>query len=271
MREAVREQIKQRIKSGLRAAYLLSPVDQALFVVDFIRRFRDNQAVQQEHPKLPFPPYPILFDAFGICDRRGYHENGLADAKFIAATIRRFMPGDLTVCEWGCGPARTLQHLRALDAGFTRVIGTDYNPKTIEWCRAAFPQIDFEINGLSPPLPLPESSVDVLYAISVFTHLSLERHREWIREIRRVLRPGGMLFFTVHGEKCVSKLLPAERARFEQGELVVRERVREGKKHFGAFESEKFVREKLLASFGQIERVDWPRLIQDAWAARVPV
>jgi SAM-dependent methyltransferase len=265
------EQLRQRIVSGLRAARLLNAVDRTLYVMDLLRHFRDNRAIREEYPELPFPPYPLMFDAFGNCSRRGYHDGGVAAARFIATTIRRFMPGDLTVCEWGCGPARTLQHIRTVDAGFTRVIGTDYNPDTIAWCRRVFPQMEFAVNGMSPPLPLPDSSVDVLYAISVFTHLSKQRQLEWIGEIGRVLKPKGMLFFTVHGERCVSKLLPVERARFDRGELVVRAGVREGKKHFVTYESERFVREGLLTSFAHIEPIDWPNLGQDAWVARAPV
>ncbi len=263
--------ISQQILRGLRFAKLIGPVDWALYRRELLRHSRDNEAFRREHPGTPLPPFPLMFDAYNHCSYRGYHEDGARSARFVVSTIRRFRAGNLTVCEWGCGPARTLRHLKALDSGFTRVIGTDYNAETIAWCREAFPDLEFEVNGLGPPLPLASASVDVLCAFSVFTHLSLQMHMEWIGEIRRVLRPGGMIFFTTHGERCAGpRLLPDERALFDRGELVVREGSSEGKKHFASYASERFVRDRLLAGFVQVEPIDWPGVIQDAWVARVP-
>lgn len=265
------EQAKQRVVRGLRAAGLIGVVDGLLYWQERLRRVGENRAFVREHPAYAVPPYPILFDALGNCSLRGYLQSGLADGRFIAATIRRYLKGDLVVCEWGCGPARILRQLGALDGGLRQLIGADYNTETIEWCRRAIPGVRFAVNGLRPPLDIPAGSVDVLYAISVFTHLSAETQREWAVEVRRVLRPGGLFLFTVHGERCVSKLLPDERARFDQGVPVVREKVREGKKHFVSYESADFVRRVLLEGFTEVEPIEWPSVHQDTWVARVPL
>jgi hypothetical protein len=54
----------------------------------------------------------------------------------------------------------------------------------------------------------------------VFTHLPESLEREWLTELRRVTRRGGYLIFTVQSDAAVSILAPAERDRFDQGELV---------------------------------------------------
>jgi hypothetical protein len=58
-------------------------------------------------------------------------------------------------------------------------------------------------NGL--PLPPAHMMVlvagsDCIYAISVFTHLSAELQDLWMKELRRIVRPGGHLLITTHGE-----------------------------------------------------------------------
>jgi SAM-dependent methyltransferase len=260
------EQLKQRLVRGLRGAGLLDEVDRLIYLRERWRCGAQNRSFLAGHAGERFPPYPILFDAFGSCDLRSYYTSGQSDARFIAAALRRLVPGARSICEWGCGPARVLRHLGG--EGFTRLLGTDYNPQTIDWCRTAIPGAEFGLNGLGPPLPAEAGSLDALYAISVFTHLSEQRQLEWAAEVRRVLKPGGAFLFTVHGERCTGKLLPDERARFDQGLLVVREKVLEGKKHFVSYESEAFVRGRLLAGFGEVERIDWPGFPQDTWAAR---
>ena len=48
---------------------------------------------------------------------------------------------------------------------------------------------------------------DLIYAISVFTHLSAEYQFLWLNELRRILKRNGILILTLHGDK-VSKYLP---------------------------------------------------------------
>jgi hypothetical protein len=60
-----------------------------------------------------------------------------------------------------------------------------------------------------------------LYACSVFTHLPVELAGRWMAEFRRVVKPGGLIWFTVHGEIKKGQLDPEERLRFDSGEIVV--------------------------------------------------
>jgi SAM-dependent methyltransferase len=76
-------------------------------------------------------------------------------------------------------------------------------------------------NTLQPPLPYPDHAFDFLYAFSVFTHLSAELAHEWLSELQRVVKPGGLIWFTLHGESYRERLLPEEQARFDEGEIVV--------------------------------------------------
>jgi SAM-dependent methyltransferase len=74
---------------------------------------------------------------------------------------------------------------------------------------------------LEPPLPYADCSFDLVYAFSIFTHLSVDLADRWIAELVRILKPGGYAWFTIHGERYRERLLPEEQARFDAGEIVV--------------------------------------------------
>src|SRR5262249_14848680 len=58
------------------------------------------------------------------------------------------------------------------------------------------------------PLRYRDASFDLVYAFSVFTHLPESLQLAWMGELRRVLRPGGYLLISLHGEGHVTKYPP---------------------------------------------------------------
>jgi SAM-dependent methyltransferase len=55
------------------------------------------------------------------------------------------------------------------------------------------------LSGFAPPLPIPDAQFDVVTAFSVFTHID-ELESPWLLELRRILKPGGLLYATIHDE-----------------------------------------------------------------------
>lgn len=145
----------------------------------------------------------------------------------------------------GCGRiARHWQHLGGPD-----LHGCDYNRDLVDWCAANLPFMSFARNELEPPLPYGEGAFDAVYAYSVFTHLRNDLQFAWIAEMRRVLEAGGTLVFTVHGRNAAEVLEPAERERFEAGELVERFAANSGSNLCSVFHPESWVRGRLLDGF----------------------
>ena len=118
------------------------------------------------------------------------------------------------VLDFGCGCARVLRWLQPplAESTVTRFHGVDVDLACIEWCRGALPGACFACNDPLPPLPFLDESFDVIYSISVFTHLDEQRQGDWLRELCRLLRRDGLLIFTVHGENAADMLSPEERA-----------------------------------------------------------
>ena len=123
--------------------------------------------------------------------------------------------------DWGCGCGRVLRQWSGLTR--TPVFGCDINPKMVAWCNNHLPFVEAAVNELSPPLPYRDSTFDLVYAFSVMTHLSEDLQHAWVRECRRVLKPGGYLLFSTLGEYFVARnrLTDDERRSFESGNLVV--------------------------------------------------
>jgi SAM-dependent methyltransferase len=150
-----------------------------------------------------------------------------------------------TILDFGCGCGRILRHWSGLE--HTRVYGCDIDPRMVEWCAANLPFADVAVTELSPPLPYADATFDLLYAFSVFTHLSEELQHAWIREVRRVLRPGGYLLISTLGEYYVSRkrLSESERASFARGELVVLYERSAGTSLCSAYHPPEYVRDTL--------------------------
>jgi SAM-dependent methyltransferase len=114
--------------------------------------------------------------------------------------------------ELGCGVGRLLRH--APPSAVVRVVATDVDPRALDWCRVHLPEADYHLHGTVPPIAsLPAMTFDLIYAHSVFTHIPLERQAAWLEEMRRLLRPGGLLAATFLGRGQQDGLLsPEQRA-----------------------------------------------------------
>lgn len=173
------------------------------------------------------------------------------------------------ILDFGCGCGRLIRQLPKRTTA--RLFGTDYNRPMIRWCRRNLPIAAFSLNGLEPPLEYADNSFDLVYMISVFTHLSAVLQERWAREIQRILRPGGHFYFTTHGDTYFEFLTPEQIERFKAGEVVVIDRDAEGTNHYGSFESERYVRDTLLRDFEVVGFLPGPgNLTQDVYIARKP-
>ena len=114
--------------------------------------------------------------------------------------------GPLASCErvldFGCGWGRILRFfLKDLDAG--RLWGIDTRDKMIDVCRRTIPGAHFERAGPWPPAPMDDASFDLVYAFSVFSHLSEEMHEAWLQEFHRILKPGGLLIVSTRNRQFI--------------------------------------------------------------------
>ncbi|MDX6689330.1 MAG: hypothetical protein QOG15_787 [Solirubrobacteraceae bacterium] len=105
---------------------------------------------------------------------------------------------DKRVLDFGCGAGRILRHFLP-EAELAEFYGSDIDRPSIEWLgRHMSPPLRVLTNGESPPLALASSSFDLIYATSVFTHIT-DYWAAWLLDLRRILKPDGILIATFHG------------------------------------------------------------------------
>jgi len=155
------------------------------------------------------------------------------------------------VLDFGCGCGRVLRQLK--DFTGVEFHGADVNRLAVAWCNNHLPFVRAKVNALEPPLGYPDGSFNLIFAFSVFTHLSEPLQASWMKELHRVLVPGGHLVVTVHGERRVDSLTVAERADFEMGRLVVREAHVAGTNYCAVFHPDAYVRTVLARGFEVVD------------------
>ncbi|MGH9279486.1 MAG: class I SAM-dependent methyltransferase [Acidimicrobiales bacterium] len=99
------------------------------------------------------------------------------------------------VLDFGCGWGRVIRFfLRDVEPAHLR--GIDCDGDAIAICRGTNRWCSFAEVAPLPPSAFDDGSLDVVYAYSVYSHLSEEAHDRWLDEFHRVLRPGGTLVLT---------------------------------------------------------------------------
>ena len=208
-----------------------------------VKNRKINSSFIRDYPDVVLPLDYMMYESFQL-DYSKYYLNGKKTAHWLVDLVKPYHSlSNADILDWGCGPGRLIRHLPDLLKEARSFTGTDYNPETIHWCQNNLNGIRFTKNELMPPLPFEDESYDLVYGISIFTHLSKTAHDAWLVELHRVLRRGGVLFLTLHGDVFLDKLERPEQDAFRQNQLVVRGQVKEGHRTFIAFHPPEFVKQ----------------------------
>jgi SAM-dependent methyltransferase len=178
----------------------------------------------------------------GLPDIGHFLETGRLAAISINETLskQRIKPESFdSILDFGCGCGRVTRWMQDLH---TKIFfGVDYNQQLIGWCKKNLRFGTFVKNSLDPPLLFDDATFDFIYAASVFTHFNEELQCLWMRELRRVLRSGGYLLITTHGDYFLFQLSEAERERFLEGKLIVTDNGPAGSNWVGTYHPREYV------------------------------
>lgn len=204
---------------------------------------------------LPLPSALLMIRVTGHADADRFYSFGRLGAQAIAAAAERHgRPLDQldTILDWGCGCGRIARHWQDLD-GVT-VAGCDHDSRLVRWCREHLPFVTARVSALEPPLPWSEGTFDLVYGLSVFTHLSTDLVERWVDEMRRVLAPGGLLLFTTKGDDHAREQLPpSEYESFRAGDAVVVGRAGQGTNQCAAYHPHEWVTRRMEPGFEVLE------------------
>ena len=102
--------------------------------------------------------------------------------------------GTLEILDIGCAVADFTARVQALCPG-SRTTAVDLVPRAVEIVRRQHPGLRAAAAAL-PRLPFPPGIFDLVIALEVLYYLPPEGRREGVREIHRLLRPGGRILFS---------------------------------------------------------------------------
>ena len=154
----------------------------------------------------PLPPLRLA-RRIGSVTLEDFEDSGRA----IRETIVRNMPEGFSwtgsrCLDFGSGVGRAIRQFgeEAREAEFW---GCDIDGSSIRWSvqNLSPPFRFFQISEV-PTIPFEDDSFDLVYAISVLSHIHSTWH-QWLMEIRRVLKPGGTFFVSFMGQAPMEEML----------------------------------------------------------------
>lgn len=205
----------------------------------------------------PLPSPELIYATQGGTDSRSYADSAVSGFLSIDALLRMSGcdPSAVTsVLDIGCGTGRLLVGWHADDPSRT-LAGVDLNGELIAWNQQHLGGVaDWRVSEVLPPLPFADATFDVIQLVSVFTHLPLDVQSQWLIELRRLLRPGGAVWVSLHGDLYARAMLDETlRRQFANIGYVEVAGGQAGENAFSTFHSPDFAR-RLFADFPSVFR-----------------
>ena len=164
-----------------------------------------------QHPKtseikndgFPIPPSHMRMGYAADKDQE-YLESGYKSATALRKILDnqkfKFESG-MHVLDWGCATGRVLRYF-AREAAQGEFWGLDQDLLSIQWDKENLnPPFHFMTSTAYPHLPFEDDKFDLIYGLSVFTHI-YHCYDLWLMEFRRILKKGGYAIFTIIDEYC---------------------------------------------------------------------
>ena len=180
----------------------------------FAAHHRVQPALEHSGLSAEMPPEDVHAMARGPLAAGGDYYTADLVVDSLARSGFELQPGQSGL-DFGCSSGRVV---RVLATAYPELdwYGCDPIPGSVEWARGHLPEIAFEHSPEYPPLPYQEAGFDFVFAISIWSHFAEGAALDWLSEMHRVIRPGGRLLLTTHGEQTISFTHQHGQRSFEQ-------------------------------------------------------
>lgn len=164
----------------------------------------ERESITLFHNNIPIPPSTlrdmVRKGAFFAEDFILEGKNVYTNIKKVLADKNILISDKNSICEFGVGCGRVARHLDTPKT--SNFLGLDVDSRLIEWCDKSLTNhlpynAAFKVNPFQPPLEQDFAQFDLVYSISVFTHMSPELQEKWLAELTRALCQGGHLLISI--------------------------------------------------------------------------
>jgi SAM-dependent methyltransferase len=132
--------------------------------------------------------------------------SGLRDMRKVIAATQLDRLQAPRVLDFGGASGRVIRHFRTWRPSAELFI-SDIKPAHVLLAKQIFAsQVTALHNSALPTLPFPDGYLDCVIAFSVLTHVDSE-DTAWLLELRRIVKPGGHLYLTIH-DQATWEILP---------------------------------------------------------------
>ncbi len=124
----------------------------------------------------------------------------LSELMLLLEAVDRPLSKTESVLEFAAGFGRFTRHLVKVLPG--RVTCADVMPGSVDFLCEQFGVTAFESSHEPEKIALSAQSAqyDLVFVLSMFTHLPIHMWAPWLRALKRMVKPGGLLVFSVHNE-----------------------------------------------------------------------
>jgi 2-polyprenyl-3-methyl-5-hydroxy-6-metoxy-1,4-benzoquinol methylase len=154
---------------------------------------------------LPSFPDPAMQASFVGSSNTHALREGLHFYRVILHHLKTYsndLTPDSKVLDFGVGWGRYMRFFYR-DVALNNLYGVDPWHLAIDLCKETNVHGQLLQIGLRPPMVLADETFDLVFAYSVFSHLSPDVGSSWVEELARCLKPGGMLVVTTQGRTFI--------------------------------------------------------------------
>lgn len=224
------------------------------------KQYQLVEGLSEKTASIPIPPADLRARVHGAEELSGFLRIGKTVALDLESTIRSIpiaLNRSSRVLDFGCGCGRIINWFHDLHPN-TKFYGADIDAEAITWCQENLSDKGiFSVNKSMSPLSYANEFFDLVYSISIFTHLPEEMQFAWLKELQKVCKKGAYLLLTVHGENLFPSKLESVKPEFEErGFYYFIENQTNGLPEFyqTSFHLESYIRDRWSAFF-EIEKI----------------
>jgi SAM-dependent methyltransferase len=143
---------KYYVNKYLRISGLLMVSDYVRYVILKALNHKKNRYFKKMNPEVILPPDYLMYESFQL-DYKKYYDDSRETAIWLRDHFKKHvLLQNIRILDWGCGPGRIIRHLPDVINNGCSFYGTDYNAKTIDWCKQNIQGVSFNQNTLEAKL-----------------------------------------------------------------------------------------------------------------------
>jgi ubiquinone/menaquinone biosynthesis C-methylase UbiE len=156
-------------------------------------------SLYQSYEEVPLPSPDLRFRISGTYDERIFVINGIQGSSQIMFFVEKYdHSANPSVLDWGCGCGRYANNIMKKWPHYSYT-GSDIDAEAIAWCNANIQEGSFVVNNPYAPTTFANEQFSAVIASSVMTHLNKKNQLQWLKEIARILKSGGIFVASVLG------------------------------------------------------------------------